>query len=361
MHSVGIIALAVHLPEGLRTNSWWDNKPIPYYGMTPPPTLTNKKHYAYDKAMEPYITDPFLGSIERRVVYNNETSVSLGVKAAAKALQAANLSANEIDGLIAVSMYPDRLGFGDAALIAEKLGIGGGAFNIEASCNGAMSALLTACGLVKSGIKSKVLVVTTTLFSRIIDDDKALRFVSDLSTAFIIGTVENGFGLLGSDSLHLGQTSGNWSIDIIEDQSLPINQRMRLRPSRLYAQVIRTTAEQYLTHTVKGALCQAKLSIGEIDCVALSTTTAWHAEFSANVLGIDKTRVINTYPQIAYAGLSTVPFNLYTAASQQMIKPGEIILLYGYGGQTEASAAIFRWNDISLGPPPDDATIINQN
>ncbi|MEX6001453.1 hypothetical protein AB6H14_03915 [Providencia vermicola] len=103
--------------------------------------------------MKPYLSDTFLGSVERRVVINHESASSLGIKAATKVLTAAKIPASDIDCLIVTSLFDDNIGFGDAGYIAHALGIGGGAFNISATCNGSMSAFLTACGLVQSGQK----------------------------------------------------------------------------------------------------------------------------------------------------------------------------------------------------------------
>ncbi|APG50849.1 TPA: 3-oxoacyl-ACP synthase [Providencia stuartii] len=358
MLSVGIQAVAIHLPEGLRTNAWWDKEAIT---SSHSPKFSTHQHLSlYDKAMQPYLSDPFLGSVERRVVVNHESASSLGIKAATKVLSAAKVAASDIDCLIVTSMFDDHIGCGDAGYIAQALGIGGGAFNIGATCNSSMSALLTACGLVSSGLNNKVLVIATALFSRALDDDNAaMRFHGDASTAFIVGPVKEGYGLLGSKSLHLGETCGTWCFKVVEDQYSPTAQHIRLSFNKPVTHVLRSTAEYYLKQTVKGALAKAKLSINDIDCVALNAPTAWHAEFSANVLGIEPKRVINTFPQFAYNGPAMMPIHLYTAAIQKSIKPGGIMLLYAYGGQTEASAAVLRWPNVILGAPPEPASVID--
>ena len=63
MLSVGIQAVAIHLPEGLRTNAWWDKKAIT--SSHSPKFSTHQHQSLYDKAMQPYLSDPFLGKIGR--------------------------------------------------------------------------------------------------------------------------------------------------------------------------------------------------------------------------------------------------------------------------------------------------------
>lgn len=91
----------------------------------------------------------------------------------------------------------------------------------------------------------------------------------------------------------------------------------------------------------------------------LNTPTAWHAEFSANALGIELDRVVNTFPQVANIGPVLMPFNAYTATANGRIKAGDRVLLYGFGGQAEASAAVFRWPHVVLAAPPKDASVVN--
>lgn len=57
MLSVGIQAVAIHLPEGLRTNAWWDKEAIT--SSHSPKFSTHQHQSLYDKAMQPYLSDPF--------------------------------------------------------------------------------------------------------------------------------------------------------------------------------------------------------------------------------------------------------------------------------------------------------------
>ncbi|WXK34702.1 3-oxoacyl-ACP synthase (plasmid) [Mycetohabitans rhizoxinica] len=369
MRSTGIQALAVHLPDGVRTNAWWDGETSsPQKAKSSTMALTSsgsskrRRINPYDAAMEHYLEDPFFGSVERRVVTNGEGSVELGVKAAQQVLDAADVSSDEVDCLIAVSMFPDRVGSGDAGYLAQALNTGGGAFNVEATCGGSMSALLTACAWVQAGLKERILVVTTSRLSRAIEaDDVTLKLCGDASAAFLVGPVKSGFGLLGAESLHTGKTCGTWLLDAIEDSSPTTSsgQRIRLRVDPSISHVLRTTAEPYLLYTTEGALAKAGLEIKDIDVVVLNTPTAWHAEFSANALGIELDRVVNTFPQVANIGPVLMPFNAYTATANGRIKAGDRVLLYGFGGQAEASAAVFRWPHVVLAAPPKDASVVN--
>ncbi|MFG2907384.1 3-oxoacyl-ACP synthase III family protein [Kitasatospora sp. NPDC048286] len=358
MTSVGILSLATYLPQGLRTNDWWGLPPTTPSGDSVGPTPRNH----FDAAMQPYIDDPFFGSVERRVAAQGETSLSLGAQAATRALTAAGLEPGDIDGLIAVSMFPDRVGSGDAGYLAKELGTGGGAFNVEATCSGSLSALLTACALVRSGLKKRVLVVATSMLARAIDaDDVTLRLCGDAAGAIVVGEVEEGFGLLGAKTLNTSETCGTWMMDTVEDGSGSTagGRRIRLRVDPSIAHVLRYTAEPFLLETVDGALEAAGATRDDVAAFIVNTPTAWHADFSARALKVASERVVNTFPRVANIGPVLMPFNAFTAASQGLIKPGDLTVLYTFGGQAEAGAAVFRWSDTILAPEPEPATVFN--
>lgn len=353
MRSVGIQALSVHLPDTVRSNGWWSTNSTDREGVPPLQSSGRKPRNLFDAAMQPYIDDPFFGSVERRIADAGEGSVSLGIKAARSVLETTGIAASEVDGLISVSMFSDRVGAGDAGYLAQALGTGGGAFSLEATCSGSMSALLTASALVQSGLKERVLVVVVSMLSRAIDaDDVTARLCGDAAAAFLVGPVEEGYGLLGSKTLQTGETCGTWLLDTVEEPegTTAGGRRIRLRVDPTITHVLRATAKPYLVGTVEGALEAAQLKIDDIDVVVPNTPTAWHARFSADTLGLDPDRVVNTFPSVANIGPALMPVNTHLAAVEGRIKPGDRVLLYTFGGQAEAGAAVVRWPSVRLGP-----------
>lgn len=367
MRSVGIQTLVIHLPRGLRTNAFWatSDRVTPYpTSRIANRTIARRLRTAFDIEMQRYLSDQFFGAVERRAVTPGECSVSMGVEAARQALTTAELSAGEVDCLIAVSIFPDRVGVGDAGFIARELDHRGGAFNVEATCAGSLTALLVACALVASGVRSRVLVVVTNVLSRAVDiSDVGSRLCGDAAAAFIVGPVADGFGLLGAETVHTGETCGNgtWLLDTVPDAGGTTDggRRIRLRMDPSFMHVLRASAEPYLRRACDGALKSAGMSIEDVDFFVGSTPTAWHAAFSARVLGIEGSRSIDTFPQYANIGPAAVPVNMYTAASEGRIRPGHVVLLYTWGGLAEACATVLRWPEVTLGPTPEPPAVID--
>lgn len=101
-YSIGIRSLAVSFGSIIRTNEYWlQNFPqlIPQEKQR---KLRLSKSAAssssanvldiWSQAVAPYLSDPFRGNVERRVVDTNESSLTLEYRAAKDALNAAQMS-----------------------------------------------------------------------------------------------------------------------------------------------------------------------------------------------------------------------------------------------------------------------------
>jgi 3-oxoacyl-[acyl-carrier-protein] synthase-3 len=345
----GIQAIATMMPTGLRTNAFWPDRRS-RAAQVAGTTMLHSPRRAFDIEFRARLSDPFLGARQRRVTVEGESSLDMGRAAAVAVLDAAGLDPADVDCLISVSMFPDRVGSGDAAFLARDLGLSGGAFNVEATCAGSMRALLVACGLVGSGMCRRVLVVTTALLTRALGATGPDAVAcGDASAAMVVGPVPAGYGILGAHSMHTGMTCGTWLLDAVPDGET--GQRIRLRTAPSIGHVLRTSAEPALTGTVTAALQAARVTVDDISFFVFHNGTAWHCAGSVRALGIDPDRTLDTFPRYGNIGPAIMPVTAHTAALEHRIRGGDLVLLYGFGGQAEAIAAVVRWGDVALGPP----------
>jgi 3-oxoacyl-[acyl-carrier-protein] synthase III len=360
MIPAGIQAIASYLPRGLRTNAFWQADTAT---MTPArgPVHQDRSRRPFDGEMRPYLSDPFFGAVQRRVATAEESSVSMGLAAARLVLQTAGLEPADIDCLIAVSMFPDRVGCGDAAFLAQQLGHRGGAFNLEATCAGSVSALLVACGLVSAGLRSRVLVVITALLSRALEATAIdSRVCGDAAAAFLVGSAQPGSGILGAHTLHTGNTCGTWRLDAVPSSSgADGGQKIRLRADPSIAHVLRSSAEPALRGAALAAVEAARVSLEDIAFFVFNSATAWHTASSAHALGVDLAKTLDTFPRYGNIGPALMPVIAHTAAMEGRLRSDDLVLLYGFGGQAEAVAVVLRWGDVALGPAPDSPTQID--
>ncbi|MBW8894139.1 MAG: beta-ketoacyl-ACP synthase 3, partial [Burkholderiales bacterium] len=100
----------------------------------------------------------------------DETASDLAFPAAQAALEAAGITADQLDLIIVATSTPDMVFPSTACLLQRKLGVFGcAAFDVQAVCAGFIYALSVADAMIKSGAASKALVIGAEVFSRILD------------------------------------------------------------------------------------------------------------------------------------------------------------------------------------------------
>lgn len=63
----------------------------------------------FDLEMMPYLSDPFRGTVEQRLLGSGESSLTLEYDAATKALEVAKLSPDDIDLMLVASVWLNKL------------------------------------------------------------------------------------------------------------------------------------------------------------------------------------------------------------------------------------------------------------
>ncbi|MEC4818569.1 MAG: 3-oxoacyl-ACP synthase III family protein [Scytonema sp. PMC 1069.18] len=359
MHNpVGIRSLSVSFPSLIRTNDYYrENYPelIAQAEQKNLARLFSPVKYTpsneFELEMMPYLSDPFRGTIERRVLAPGESSLTLEYRAAKDALEAAKLSPDEVDLLIVSSFLPEQIGFGNAAFLARELGLQSGAWNLDATCGSTPVALQTACALVQAGAYRNVLVVISCTYSRFFDEDDTLSwFFSDGAGAFVVSPLEVNQGVLGTKTVNTSVLCDQFVFRVKEDEQG--NPRLRMQVSKGTNKVLGETATELLRICAEGAIAAAGVTLDEIDFFIFNTPTAWFANFCIRVLGINPERTINLYPLYANIGPALTVANLYHAAQMGKIRENDLVLVYGFGAASSACASVMRWGDVALGPVP---------
>lgn len=367
---VGIRSIALSLPSIKRTNGYFIEKypeqvaQAEQKGFAKMFSLTESSpSNEFDKHMMPYLSDPFRGTVERWVLGPGESSLTLEYSAAMDALKAAKLSPEEVDLMIVSSVWPEQIGFGNAAFLAQKLGLQGAAWNLDATCGSTPVALQTACGLIRAGEYRNVLVVISCTYSRFFDeDDTFLWFTSDGAGAFVVGSLEGNQGILATKTIHTGALCDVLYTELTKDKEY--NPQVRLQIGK-NAKALGQTAADFLRKCCEGAVAAAGVTLEQIDFFLFNTPTAWMATLCTHVLGIEPKRTINLYPQYANIGPVLTVANLYHAEQLEKIRENDLVLIYGSGASGVASASVIRWGKVALGCNPleqqKSAVINSQN
>jgi len=353
---VGIKSVSYVVPEQVRTNAFWREK-------YPEMVARAEKNSAaklwakrdarapntFDRMMEPYLGDPFRGAVERRVLADHESGLTMETQAAREALEAVRWSPSEVDLVLVSSFLPDQFGPGNAAYLVKELGTRCPGINLESACSSALVSLNTAIGLVQAGQYRNALVVTSCSYSRMAPEDDAMSWISgDGAGAILVGEVPEGRGWLAQHTVNTSSTCGAFRVKIVfdpEQGAVP-----RVESSKDTARIINETGEPVMRDACFGALEKAGLGVDDVACFVVNTPTAWYADFACAVTGIARDKTVSTYERFANVGTALLPINLHESLREGLVHDGDYVLLYSVGSVSTAVATVLRWSDAMLGP-----------
>lgn len=351
--------MAVSFPDSVRTNGYFRERYPEVVAEAERKALARVfsqqdeqlRPDTWELEMEPYLADPFRGAVERRVLAEGETALNLELRAARSALSAAGLAPSDVDLVLCCSFLPDQIGPGNAAFLARALGLRGTAWNVESACSSGIVALETATALVETGRYDTVLVVISCTYSRVSDDADTLSwFMGDGAGAYVVRRAPAGTGVLGIKSVHTASTCDTfYNSLVVGDDGNPA---IRIGASPATGRILRDTSEDALREATTGALSAAGLELSDVDFFVFNSPVAWYPAFCARMLGVSPERTISTFPSYGNVGPALMTSNLFHAAHEKHIQPGDLVLVYTIGSVSTAGAAVMRWGDVALGPAP---------
>ena len=135
----------------------------------PEKVLTNKDLEQIMDTTEEWIRER-TGILRRHIAADNETTGSMALEAAKRALDDAGVNADEIDLIILGTATPDKIFPSTACIVQRQLGIKGSpAFDVSAACSGFMFGFDLANRYIQTGGARKALVIGSETLSRIVN------------------------------------------------------------------------------------------------------------------------------------------------------------------------------------------------
>ncbi len=327
------------LPGSVETNfDGWESKP--WFGAWVK-SLPEKKQ-----------ANPFQGTKERRRVPMDPVSVRESVIphpmlpsdaetiAGALAIVNAGVDPDEIDLVLSHAQVPDRPLPTNASLIQHKLGLkNAGAYTVDTCCSTFVTMMEVATALVKSGIKKKVLLVSSILDS-IINDKSTYWSVDtgDAALGGIITATEDGTGYLSSFSTSRGECHDG----VVFTERPPLllkkpelgsdhSQHFVTFLNRDSLKKIATNAQRDLKHVVDKALEKTDLSVGDLDFFVTHQPVAWAGNVWREGIGMPEEKFHQTFDKYANIATCSAGVNLLEAIEEGRIKKGDKVLVASSG------------------------------
>jgi len=259
------------------------------------------------------------------------TTSELAIAAGRVALQRADVDPADIDMLVLATTTPDAIIPGTSATVQDGLGIGGGAFDVNAACTGFVYGLVVAHGLILAGAHNVLLVGSETL-SRVTDwDDRSLAIlVGDGAGAVVLQETDGPSELLG---WHVG---GDGSLrDLLK---CPHGGYLTMNGKEIFRHAVRAVIDSSLI-----ALQRAGLEPDDVNLFVPHQANARIITAAATRMGISEDRYVVTLDRYGNTSSASIPLALADALDTDRVHEGDIVLLSGFGGGMTWGSAVLRW------------------
>ena len=279
------------------------------------------------------------GIKERRIASAEESVSTMAAEAAKRALEAAQIDANEIDLiLVATSSYSH--GYPSAACSVQGLlGVQDCiAFDLAAACSGFVYALGVADQFIRTGNVKKTLVIGSDLNSRNLDE-------TDRSTVVLFGDGAGAVILEASEQAGILSTHLHASAEKNEMLALPYPQRGEDRSGFITMQGNETfkLAVRELSNVVEETLEANQLDKSELDWLIPHQANLRIISATAKKLEMDMSQVVINLDRYGNTSAASVPLALDEAVRDGRIQRGQLLLLEAFGGGWTWGSALIRF------------------
>lgn len=286
------------------------------------------------------------GIHQRYIANENETTVSLGVKAAQAALINAGLTIKDIDCIILATSTPNRTFPASAVEIQYALGMNHGfAFDIQAVCSGFIFALTTGDSYLRCGAAKRILVIGSDTFSRILDweDRTTCVLFGDGAGAAVLEAEE----IEGGIAFQRGILSAKLRSDGAYIDKLYVDGGPSTTQTTGYLRMEGREVFKYavgmITDVVDDCFAAAGMDSSQLDWFVPHQANKRIIEASAKKLKISSDKVVITVDKHGNTSAASVPLALTTALCDGRIKRGDLIMLEAMGGGFTWGAILIRW------------------
>jgi 3-oxoacyl-[acyl-carrier-protein] synthase III len=285
------------------------------------------------------------GIRERRIADEDQFTSDLAIAAVEDMIRTYGKTVADVDLILVSTTTPDYPFPSVASRIQARFGIGqAGTLDVNATCAGFAYALHMANGMISAGLHRKVLVVAAETLSKVTDytDRTTCILFGDGAGAVLVERDEQNPGFLAA---HLG-TKGEGGIHLYRTG---LSRRMGEAELAGNGCIVQNGREVYkwaVTTVPKGmaeVVERAGLTLRDVD---------WFIPHSANLRMIESICEKSGFPlektlySMEYYGntsAATIPLALSMGIRDGKVKPGDTLLLYGFGGGLVHAGLLVKW------------------
>lgn len=285
--------------------------------------------------------------IGERHIAIEETTTSMSVEAAKRALADAGMDAEELDLIIVATVSGDHHFPSTACEVQSALGAKGAvAFDINAACSGFLFGLSMARAYFMSGMYQKALIIGAETLSKMMDwnDRSTCVLFGDGAGAAVVEASETGImsmvqGSDGSRGMVLNCINRPTNNPFVKEYGkASFMDYTHMEGQEVYKFAVRTVPK-----AIEEVLLQANVTAGEVKYFVLHQANIRIIEAVAKRLGQPIEKFPTNLQKCGNISAGSVPILLDMIHKEGMLTEGDKIVLAGFGAGLTWGAALLSW------------------
>lgn len=292
----------------------------------------------------------------RHIIRGEDTTTTMGVKAATIAIERSGVAKEDIDFVVFATLSPDYYFPGPGVLVQRDLGLRTvGALDVRNQCSGFVYAISVADQYIKTGMYKNILVIGSEVHSTGLDMTTRGRGVSvifgDGAGAAVLSREEDVTrGILSthlhSEGQHAEELSlqapgmgARWVTDILADKD-PNDESYY---PYMNGQFVFKNAVVRFAEVINEALEANALQVSDIDMLIPHQANLRISQFIQNKFKLTDDQVYNNIQKYGNTTAASIPIALTEAWEQGKIKSGDTVVLAAFGSGFTWASAIIKW------------------
>jgi 3-oxoacyl-[acyl-carrier-protein] synthase-3 len=292
----------------------------------------------------------------RHIIRNEDTTTTMGVKAAKIAIERAGIAKDDIDFIVFATLSPDYYFPGPGVLVQRDLGLKPiGALDVRNQCSGFVYAISVADQYIKTGMYNNILVIGSEVHSTGLDMTDRGRGVSvifgDGAGAAVLSREEDlSKGILSTHLHSEGQHAeelalqapgmgARWVTDILADND-PNDESYY---PYMNGQFVFKNAVVRFAEVINEGLEANGLQVSDINMLIPHQANLRISQFIQNKFKLSDDQVYNNIQKYGNTTAASIPIALTEAWEQGKIKSGDTVVLAAFGSGFTWGSAIIKW------------------
>lgn len=270
--------------------------------------------------------------IIRRHIIENDTTVSMAVEAAQRALENAKMEAGEIDLLLVSTVSSNVVLPSTACEVQKEIGAANAAcFDINAACTGFLFALNTAIAYMESGIVKKALLIGAESLSSLVD-------WSDRGTAILFGD--------GAGAVVLEAEKGSFPPMVMHsngEKGYALEMNSGEDHIHMDGQEVFKFAVRQVPKVIEELMNKYHLTSQDVDYFILHQANKRIVEGVASRLKVDISRFPMNLMEYGNTSSASIPILLDELNRNGTLQKGMKLVLAGFGAGLSWGATYIEW------------------